>query len=218
MRYPTAHKESTRRRIVQAAAHTIRERGVVDAGVDEIMRRAGLTHGGFYAHFSDKDALVSAACTDAFAAAAPNLERIAAGSTPATRARLLINSYLAHRHRDNPGSGCLVAAIGAEFPRLGAGVRTGCSKALARHLESLAKALRLESDRERNFQRVTLLISSLVGALLIARAIEDPVQSADLLRSIRSQLREQFCGVAASPAAPRRSARSEPSHDFMRAF
>src|SRR3954466_8005722 len=106
MRYPPAHKEATRRRILDAASQAFRERGVAETGVDEVMRRAGLTHGGFYAHFSDKTELVAEACAAAFAAAIPNLDRIAALPTPTARARLLIDSYLSAHHRDNRGSGC----------------------------------------------------------------------------------------------------------------
>src|SRR6266498_3302238 len=110
MRYPATHKHITRRRIVDAASQVFRERGIAETGVDEVMRRAGLTHGGFYAHFRDKSELVAEACTAAFNAAVPNLDRIAAGPTPIARARLLIDSYLGRRHRDNHGSGCVVVA------------------------------------------------------------------------------------------------------------
>jgi hypothetical protein len=88
MRYPRAHKEATRRRILEAASQAFREHGVAETGVDEVMRRAGLTHGGFYAHFRDKTELIAEACAAAFDAAVPNLQRIAAGATPAARARL----------------------------------------------------------------------------------------------------------------------------------
>src|SRR5438067_782639 len=115
MRYQPTHKIATRRRIVDAAGEAFRERGVYETGVDEVMRRAGLTHGGFYSHFRDKEELVAEACTAAFEGAVMNLERIAAASTPAARARLLIDSYLAALHRDNRGSGCLVVAVGADM-------------------------------------------------------------------------------------------------------
>src|SRR5687768_11398722 len=112
MRYPATHKEATRRRIVEAASQAFRECGVAETGVDEVMRRAGLTHGGFYSHFHDKTELIAEACAAAFDAAIPNLERIAAAPTPAARARLLIDSYLGSRHRDNRASGCLVVGVG----------------------------------------------------------------------------------------------------------
>ena len=81
MRYPPEHKLFTRRRIVAAASAAFRERGVENTGVDEVMRRAGLTHGGWSAHFNDKAQLVAEACADAFDAAVVNLDRIAAQPT-----------------------------------------------------------------------------------------------------------------------------------------
>ena len=201
MRYPPAHKEATRRRILDAASQAFRELGVAETGVDEVMRRAGLTHGGFYAHFSDKTELVAEACAAAFAAAIPNLDRIAAAPTSAARARLLIDSYLGTRHRDNRGSGCFVVAVGADMVRLRGAAREGYARGFAQHLERLGGALRLDPDAQRNRERVTQLMSSLVGALLFARAIDDPVASEAMLHAMRRQLREQFCRETASRRA-----------------
>src|SRR5256885_1409142 len=154
MRYPPAHKHATRRRIVDAASLAFRERGVSETGVDEVMRRAGLTHGGFYAHFRDTDALVAEACAAAFDAAVANLDRIARGPTPAARARLLIDSYLSAHHRDNRGAGCLVVTVGADMTRLRGTARQAYSRGFTQHLERLASALRLSSDPQRNRERV----------------------------------------------------------------
>jgi TetR/AcrR family transcriptional repressor of nem operon len=194
MRYPPNHKLVTRRRIVAAASAAFRERGVENTGVDEVMRRAGLTHGGFYAHFSDKAELVAEACAEAFDGALGNLERIAALPTAAKRARLLIESYLSVRHRDNRGSGCLVVAVGADMARLDGAGRAGYARGFARHLERLCVALRLARDEEKNRDRVTHLMSSLVGALLFARAADTPERSDALLASARRMLRAEFCG------------------------
>jgi len=193
MRYPPNHKLVTRRRIVAAASAAFRERGVENTGVDEVMRRAGLTHGGFYAHFSDKAELVAEACAEAFDGALGNLERIAALPTAAKRARLLIESYLSVRHRDNRGSGCLVVAVGADMARLDGAGRAGYARGFARHLERLCVALRLARDEEKNRDRVTHLMSSLVGALLFARAADTPERSDALLASARRMLRAEFC-------------------------
>ena len=165
---------------------------MAETGVDEVMRRAGLTHGGFYAHFRDKTELVAEACAAAFDAAVPNLERIAALPTPAARARLLIDSYLAARHRDNPGSGCMVVAVAADMARLRGAARAGYSRGFARHIERLCGALRLSGDAETNRVRVTHLMSSLVGALLLARALEEPAQSTARLHAMRRCLRAEF--------------------------
>jgi TetR/AcrR family transcriptional repressor of nem operon len=193
MRYPPNHKLVTRRRIVAAASAAFRERGVENTGVDEVMRRAGLTHGGFYAHFSDKAELVAEACAEAFDAAVGNLDRIAALPTAAKRARLLIDSYLSARHRDNRGSGCLVVAVGADMARLDSTGRSGYARGFARHLDRLCVALRLARDEEKNRDLVTHLMSSLVGALLFARAADSPERSDALLGSARRMLRTEFC-------------------------
>jgi TetR/AcrR family transcriptional regulator, transcriptional repressor for nem operon len=212
MRYPADHKHATRCRILEAAGQAFREHGVAETGVDEVMRRAGLTHGGFYAHFRDKTELVAEACTAAFDAAVPNLERIAALPTRGARARMLIDSYLAARHRDNRGSGCLIVAVGADMARLQGAARAGYSRGFTRHLDRLAAALRLSRDPERNRELATQLMSALVGALLFARAIDDPASSDAILHSMRRHLRATF------GAEPTRAAPAIPAHDFMRAI
>lgn len=192
------------------------------------MRRAGLTHGGFYAHFRDKTELVAEACAAGFAEAVPNLARIAALPTPAARVRLLIDSYLAARHRDSRGSGCVIVAVAADIARLSGPARVGYSRAFALHLERLAAALRLADDPAENRDRVTHLMSALVGALLFARAIDDPKASLVLLHTMRRRLRTQFAdktGGRRRSSVPRsKPARGaaqklrvfSPSHDFLR--
>ena len=211
MRYPPNHKHTTRRRIVEAASLAFRERGVSETGVDEVMRRAGLTHGGFYSHFRDKSELVAEACASAFDAAVPNLDRIASLPTRAVRARLLIDSYLSSRHRENHGSGCVVVAVGADASRLHGAARTGYSRGMTQHIDRLCEALRLSRDARRNRERVTHLMSSIVGALLFARTIEDPARSEDVLLSMRRHLKAEFCGEAEIPTA-----NSESTNDFLK--
>lgn len=193
MRYPATHKVTTRRRIVAAASAAFRERGLERTGVDEVMRRAGLTHGGFYAHFRDKSELVAEACTEAFEGAVVNLGRIAAQPTAARRARVLIDSYLSRHHRDNRGSGCLIVAVATDVGRLAGAARRGYAAGFARHLERLAVALRLSDDAAVNRDRVAHLMSSLVGALLFARAADEPARSDALLESARRVLHQEFC-------------------------
>ena len=184
-----------------------------------MMRRAGLTHGGFYAHFRDKTQLVAEACTAAFEAALPNLERIAGQATAAQRVRLLIDSYLSVHHRDNRGSGCLVVAVGADMARLRGPARTGYSRGFTRHLERLAEALRLDKDPAVNLTRVTHLMSALVGALLFARAIDDPRRSDAVLMEMRRRLRTEFGAETALAGQRNNISRSvQPTHDFLSAF
>jgi TetR/AcrR family transcriptional repressor of nem operon len=177
------------------------------------MRRAGLTHGGFYAHFRDKTELVAEACAAGFAEALPNLERIASLPTAAARARLLIDSYLSEQHRKNRGSGCLIVGVAADMARLSGAARAGYSRAFQLHLVRLQEALRLSSDPLVNRDRVTHLLSSLVGALLFARAVDDPLESQRILHSMRRMLKKQF---AHDETRAGRGSPTQAAHDLLR--
>jgi TetR/AcrR family transcriptional repressor of nem operon len=136
---------------------------------------------------------VAEACAEAFDAAVVNLGRIARLATASARARLLIDSYLSTHHRDNRGSGCLIVAVGADMARLTGAAREGFARGFAVHLERLESALRLAPDAVENHDRVTHLMSALVGTLLFARATSDPARSDALLASARRMLRHEFC-------------------------
>jgi TetR/AcrR family transcriptional repressor of nem operon len=192
MRYATDHKLSTRSRILQAASEIFRERGVAAAGVDEVMRRAGLTHGGFYAHFRGKAELVAEACAAGFDAGKANLARIAALPTKRDRVRALVWSYLSPRHRDNPAEGCLIASLGLEVARPGAEARAGYASALQQHRARVAEALRLAEDEAENQRLATALLSQLVGALIIARSLTDAAESEAVLAQARQTALEHF--------------------------
>jgi TetR/AcrR family transcriptional repressor of nem operon len=192
MRYAANHKLTTRSRIVQAASEVFREKGVAATGVDEVMRRAGLTHGGFYAHFRGKSALVAEACASGFDAGRTNLARIAALPSRRERVRALVLSYLSPRHRDNPAGGCLVAALGFEAARASGPARQSYSAALQQHRARLAAALRLGVDERQNVRLATALLGQLVGALILARSLADPLESAEVLAQARQTALEHF--------------------------
>src|SRR5215813_11845745 len=108
---PEAKSERTRRKIVRAAAAAYRERGIDGVGVRDIMQRAGLTQGGFYFHFSDKDALLAEASRDGFETSTGwLLERVCAAA-PEERLQTFIDAYLSPWHRDHPEAGCMMAAL-----------------------------------------------------------------------------------------------------------
>jgi len=192
MRYAISHKQSTRDRILLAASEVFRERGVASTGVDTVMRRAGLTHGGFYAHFRGKSELVAEACASGFDAGRTNLARIAALPTVRDRVRAFVLSYLSSRHRDNPAGGCLVAALGLEAARSGGRAREGYSAALQLHRSRLAAALQLSVDEKENGRLTTALLSQLVGALIMARSLDDPAESEAVLAQVRQTALENF--------------------------
>jgi TetR/AcrR family transcriptional repressor of nem operon len=196
MRYPSDHKLATRRRILEAASAAFREKGVAATGVDEVMRRAGLTHGGFYAHFRNKNELIAEACATGFEMGQENLARIAALPTQRERVRLLVASYLSAHHRDNRAGGCLVAALGFEASRPGGRARRGYAEALQLHRARLAAALRLHEDPVENDRLTTSLLSLLVGALILARSLPDEEASRQVLAQTRTTALALFAPAA----------------------
>src|ERR1700687_5980252 len=119
MRYSKEHKQETHARIVKKASVRLREKGAHGIGVAEVMKEAGLTHGGFYAHFDSRDALLAAAADQAGAESIENLARAIAAAKPGGELMALVDSYLSERHVAAPeqGLGCAIAAAGSEVPR-----------------------------------------------------------------------------------------------------
>src|SRR5580692_7325516 len=118
VRYSSEHKQETRDRVLAEAAKQIRAHGPLGVGVAEIMKRAGLTHGGFYAHFKSKDALVAAAITKMFEGARTRWERATSTRNASSGLVAYIDSYLSTEHRDARESGCPIAALASDVPRL----------------------------------------------------------------------------------------------------
>src|SRR5262249_38905973 len=140
MRYDAEHKQRTHERVVKAAAKAIRAKGPDRVGVADVMADVGLTHGGFYAHFDSKDALIAAAIGQMFEEARARLEIETKDRTPAQALAGYVDFYLSPGHRDARRSGCPIAALSSDMPRLNARVRAqfaaGC-KRLSGTLSSL---------------------------------------------------------------------------------
>src|SRR2546427_3892133 len=144
MRYHPDHRERTRRRVLEEATKAIRRQGPYRLGVAGVMNQAGLTHGGFYAHFSSKDALVSAAIGAMFDGALERWTRATHDRPPEAGLAAYIESYLSAEHGDTRGGGCPLAALASDLPRLAAPSRTafaagvrGLTDAIAAQLERL---------------------------------------------------------------------------------
>jgi TetR/AcrR family transcriptional repressor of nem operon len=179
MRMSQDEKQKSHERIVANASRLLRERGLDGASVGEVMKAAGMTHGGFYKHFDSKEALVEAAIDAAFAEFTDALERGEPNEAVAAyRAR-----YLSEGHRTHPGIGCPVAAVGQDIGRapdnlkaaFGAGVRRTVA-ALARVMKGSTPAKEAAAFRE---------LSMLVGAMVIARA-SDPKTARDVLAAVKA--------------------------------
>ncbi|WP_034850392.1 TetR/AcrR family transcriptional regulator [Inquilinus limosus] len=178
MRYSKDHKQETRERIIRTAAKRFREDGVEAVGVASLMADAGLTHGGFYAHFPSKEALVAAACTEGFGESQTRLRQIVERHPPGERLTALAEAYLSPTHRDHPGEGCTAAAIGPEIARHPADTRAAFTHGL-RGLLALAEEA-IEADGG-DPTAAPQAVAAMIGALILARAVTDEALSDRLL-------------------------------------
>lgn len=173
-------KARTRDRIVEAASTPIRESGIAGLKVADVMATAGLTHGAFYAHFKDKNALIEAA----FHKALDHREawfKSAAERPPADRLAHLAQTYLSPLHRDTPKDGCAFVSLARDFAQAGDPFPKAFEAELNVSLHHMTKLL--ETDAEGGRQRAIGLLSLCVGAMLLARAVDDPHLSNDLLQA-----------------------------------
>lgn len=187
MRYSREHKASTRRRIVEGAAAALRARGVAGVGVAELMREAGLTHGGFYSHFPSKDALVAEAVSAAGEQSARNLRKVVERAGSRSGLAAIADAYLSTAHRDQPGRGCALAALAGELARESPGAR----RALGAQLESLLDLLADHVPGRRGVSRrrqAMAVLSCLVGALVLSRAASSRETSDEILAAARRHL------------------------------
>lgn len=191
MRYDKEHKQLTRGRVLDAAARTIRENGPERVGVAAIMAEAGLTHGGFYAHFASKDDLVVAAIAHMFEQSAARVRREMDNGGPAQGLCAYIDFYLSKAHRDARAIGCPIAALASDLPRLSDSARATFADGLRRLTKTIAEMLvalgRTEADAE-----ARSLMAELVGALSLARIEPDATQSSAILAASKQQLKNRF--------------------------
>ncbi|MGQ9367561.1 TetR/AcrR family transcriptional regulator [Azospirillum sp. ST 5-10] len=184
MRVSREQAAENRRRIVEVAGALFRERGFNGIGVADLMKEAGLTHGGFYGHFASKDDLAAEACTRTLAAAAERWERTAAAA-PGDALAAIAAFYLAPAHRDAPAAGCPIAALAVDVARQGGPARRAFTGGLRPFVELLARCL---PGRSAAAQRRAALasLSGLVGAVILARAVDDPALSDEILDAARA--------------------------------
>jgi len=190
MRYSDTHKDETRRKVVRAAAAAVRAKGPDGVGVAGIMAEAGLTHGGFYAHFPSKEALVAAAVDEAFAAGSRRFDRMTAGVSPAEGLSRLVDAYVSLAHRDQPQSGCPVATLSSDLPRQGPEVRAAYERGLRALIGRIAKGLpETVAGRE---SLAASLVAEMAGSVLISRALSNDAEAADLLAAVRRRIKHRM--------------------------
>ena len=176
-----SRKEATHERIVEAAARAIRRSGYDGTGVANIMKDAGLTHGGFYAHFESREAMLAEAADRAGAESVATLERVASDAPPEKALQALIRAYLSKEHLEGAERGCPMAALGSEMPRQAPEVRRAATRRIREAIDLVARQLP-DWGKPNAHEQALATLSTMVGALVLARAVDDPKLS-DAFRS-----------------------------------
>jgi TetR/AcrR family transcriptional repressor of nem operon len=180
MRFEKGHKAATRQKIIETAAARFRKDGIAATGIAGLMADAGLTHGGFYAHFGSKEELVREAMEAAALASRARLER---ASAPSRSLEAYIRSYLRPAHRDTPEQGCFIAALGAELARHEPETRAAVSEKIEMLLDRIAAQLPAAQSLEWRHQTAIGIFGVMSGTLQLARAVADETLSTKILES-----------------------------------
>ena len=185
MRYSNEHKAETRERVLKEAAREIRAKGPDGVAVSGVMARAGLTHGGFYAHFESKDALVIEAIGTMFASASRRAGMLAESDDPRAALAGYVDFYLSPAHRDSREHGCPLPALSGDFARAGQPVRARFGagvEGLAARLAALLGRLGWPDAENEG----TALLAQMVGAVALARSVGEGAPSDAILDRTRA--------------------------------
>ena len=172
----TAAKEASHERIVQAAARAIRRSGYAGTGVADIMKEAGLTHGAFYAHFESREAMLAEAADRAGAEANAFAARVIAAAPPEQSLQALMQTYLSKEHLAAIETGCPVSALGSEMPRQSPEVRRAATLRIKEMIDLVARQSP-DWGQPGAHERALVTVATMVGTLMLARAVDEPVLS-----------------------------------------
>jgi TetR/AcrR family transcriptional regulator, transcriptional repressor for nem operon len=215
MRISKRQAAENRERVVNSAARLFREKGFDGVGVADLMRAAGLTHGGFYNHFASKDELSAAACARALTKAVEAIEAVA--DLEPDRRRTSFHEYrrryLSRRSRDADASRCPMVAFGADVPRQSEALRQQYAAGLRRYLDGFARAFRAGRRRRGEAElraEAVAQFATMVGAVVLARGVAkaDPTLSDEILEASLAAL-EPAGGAPLPPAGEGKSARAK---------
>jgi TetR/AcrR family transcriptional regulator, transcriptional repressor for nem operon len=179
MRVSKEQAAKNRERILKAASRLMREHGIAGVGVDALTEAAGMTHGSLYSQFGSKERLVEEAVAYAISAK---------GQSEAVALSDYVSDYLSTGHRDRRGSGCPIAALCSEMPRQGQGVREQFTAGLMGMVGWVSSRIDSGIKQRRRDEEALATVASLVGAVVLARAVSDPKLSDDILRATRKRL------------------------------
>jgi len=205
MRYSKEHKQETHARIVKKASVRLREKGAHGIGVADLMKEAGLTHGGFYAHFDSREALVIEAFAYAMDRSTERWRKLAEATPPEKRMATIVNSYLTPLHRDDPGHGCAVPTLGAEIARESPKTRKAFAAKLEQMVDMLAEHIP-DVPRKAARKQAMAAIATMMGTLVLARVAGNGEFSDEVLGAGR----EAVLGRAAAAKSVVKKPRARP--------
>ncbi|EOW6614305.1 TetR/AcrR family transcriptional regulator [Vibrio fluvialis] len=183
MRVSKTEADRSKERIVESASKLFRERGFEKVSVSEIMKDAGMTHGGFYRHFSSKDELMEEACNYAFDKTQASFSEMGL--------ECALNQYLSESHMNNPATGCVIAALAGEVSRQHVSLQDCFSAGMKKQIDVLSDLL--DQDRGgdcESRQKAILMFSTMIGALLMARSSKDIELSREILTTAINSLQK----------------------------
>lgn len=169
----SAAKDATHERIVSVAARAIRRSGYDGTGVADIMKEAGLTHGAFYSHFASREAMLAEAAAKACAESAAGVAGLAAAAPPGMTLQAMLAAYLSREHVEQQEAGCPLAALGSETSRQAPELR----RVVTRHIKATIDLLARQSPdwgQHGAHERALVTLSTMVGAVMLARAVDEP--------------------------------------------
>lgn len=194
MGHSQAEKAASHERVLRIAARKVRTDGVGGLGVADVMKEAGLTHGGFYKHFASRDDLVTQAAAAALTEGSAKMERAARTNERDARTGLL-DAYLSEQHRDTPATGCALVPLGAAAGRDGTDgdvhLKDAYERQVRAYLDLIAGLDEDAEDAEEARAEAVLTLSALVGAVLMSRAVADGDLSDEILETVNRRLKHR---------------------------
>lgn len=190
MRYVKGHGLRTRSRIVEEASYGLRQRGADGMSVVDLMKLAGLTHGGFYAHFESREALVVEAFALAMDRTIAHWLNLVKGMPLEERFDAIVHGYLSSSHRNDQAHGCALPALGADIARSSPKARRAFARKLGEMIDIVARLLPEKSSEEAR-QTATSALATMMGSIVLARAVGDKNMSGDILAAGQQALRRR---------------------------
>jgi TetR/AcrR family transcriptional regulator, transcriptional repressor for nem operon len=216
MRYVKGHGLQTRSRIVEKASYGLRQTGADGMSVADLMKLAGLTHGGFYSHFESREALVIEAFALAMDRTVAQWLKLMKGMPIEQRFDVIVEAYLRPGHRDDRAHGCVLPALGTDIARSGQKARHIFARKLDEMIDVVARLFPEKSSKEA-CQIATGALATMMGSIVLARAVGDRNLSDEILEACRQTLSGQSAGrrtgIASSARRPDKSCKEKSDHD-----